>query len=70
MAEKFLNTLLLMFLSSCYFIYSARRDTKRIWYCHADDTEAHSSSELQERNGRKKLLLPKTYKCYKASKFL
>ena len=27
MAEKFLSTLLLMFISSCYFIYNARRDT-------------------------------------------
>ena len=26
MAEKFLSTLLLMFISSCYFIYNARRD--------------------------------------------
>ena len=27
MAEKFLSTLLLMFISSCYFIYNAPRDT-------------------------------------------
>ena len=27
MAEKFLSTLLLMFISSCYFIYNAHRDT-------------------------------------------
>ena len=27
MAEKFLSTLLLMFISSCYFIYNTRRDT-------------------------------------------
>ena len=27
MAEKFLSTLLLMFIASCYFIYNARRDT-------------------------------------------
>ena len=27
MAEKFLSTLLLIFVSSCYFIYNARRDT-------------------------------------------
>ena len=26
MAEKFLSTLLLMFIASCYFIYNARRD--------------------------------------------
>ena len=27
MAEKFLSTLLLIFISSCYFIYNTRRDT-------------------------------------------
>ena len=54
MAEKFLSTLLLMFISSCYLIYNARRDTERIWYCNADDAGAHSSSEVQEKNGRKK----------------
>ena len=27
MAEKFLSTLLLMFISSCDFIYNGRRDT-------------------------------------------
>ena len=27
MTEKFLSTLLLMLISSCYFIYNARRDT-------------------------------------------
>ena len=27
MAEKFLSTLLLMFISPCYFIYNARKDT-------------------------------------------
>ena len=27
MAEKFLSTLLLMFITSCYFIFNARRDT-------------------------------------------
>ena len=26
MSEKFLSTLLLMFISSCYFIYNTRRD--------------------------------------------
>ena len=26
MAEKFLSTILLMFIASCYFIYNARRD--------------------------------------------
>ena len=43
-----------MFISSCYLIYNARRDTGRIWHCNADDTGARSSSEVQEKNGRKK----------------
>ena len=49
MAEKFLSTLLLMFVASCYFIYNARRDTaaeKEIRYCNTDDTRA--------RNGQRK----------------
>ena len=40
-------------------------------YCNTDYNWAHSSSEIREkRNGLKKLLLTKTCKCYKASKFL
>ena len=70
MAETFLSALLLMFISSCYLIYNARRDTERIWHYNADDAGARSSSEAQEKNGRKKQLLTKTCKCYKASKFL
>ena len=54
MAEKFLNTLLLMFISSCYLIYNARRDTERTWHYNADDVGVRSSSEVQEKNGRKK----------------
>ena len=61
MAEKFLSTLLLMFISSCYFIYNTRRDTaaifcrERIQYCNTDDTRERSSSKIQEkRNGQKK----------------
>ena len=54
MAEKFLSTLFLMFISSCYLIYNARRDTERIWRCNADDAGARSSSEVQEKSGRKK----------------
>ena len=55
MAEKLLRTLLLMFISSCYLIYNARRDTERIYYCNTDDTGARSSSEIQEkRSAREK----------------
>ena len=53
MAEKFLSALLLMFISSCYFIYNTRRE--RIQYCNTDDTRERSSSKIQEkRNGQKK----------------
>ena len=54
MAEKFLSTLLLIFIFSCYLIYNARRDTERMWHCNADDAGARSSSEVQKKNGRKK----------------
>ena len=57
MAEKFLRTLLLMFISSCYLIYNARRDKKEsvIVIQTADNTGARSSTEFQEkRSGRKK----------------
>ena len=54
MAEKFLGTLLLMFISSCYLIYNARGDAERIWHCNADDAAARSNSEVQEKNGRRK----------------
>ena len=50
MAEKFLSTLLLMFISSRYLIYNARRDPERIWHCNTDDAGARSSSEAQEKN--------------------
>ena len=49
MAGKFLRTLLLMFISSCYLIYNARRDTERICYCNTDDTGASSSSGIQKK---------------------
>ena len=55
MPEKFLRILFLMFISSCYLIYNACRDTERIFYCNTDDNGARSSSEIQEkRSGRKK----------------
>ena len=53
MAENFLSRLLLIFMSLRHLIYNARGDTERIWYCNADDTGARSSSEVQEKNGRK-----------------
>ena len=55
MAGKFLRTLLLMFISSSYLIYNARRDTESICYCNTDDTGASSSSGIQKKkSGRKK----------------
>ena len=42
MAETFLNTLLLMFISSRYFAHNALRDTE-------SDTRACSCSEIQEK---------------------
>ena len=54
MTEKFLSTLLLMFIASCYFIYNARRDTDTEKEFDTDDTRARSSSDIQEeRNGQK-----------------
>ena len=54
MAEKFLSTLLLMFIASCYFIYNALRDTDTEKEFDTDDTRARSSSDIQEkRNGQK-----------------
>ena len=48
MAETFLNTLLLMFISSRYFAHNALRDAE-------SDTGACSCSEIHEKkNGRKK----------------
>ena len=58
MAEKFLSTLLLMFISSCYFNCNARRaryscrEKKR--YCNKDDTRARSSSEIPEKRNEQK----------------
>ena len=67
--EKFLSTLLLMFLSSCYLIENARRE--RTWYSNADKTGARSNSEIQEkRKGQKKYLSAKACKCYKPRKLL
>ena len=55
--EKFLSTLLLIFISSCYFIQDAQ---ERIQYLNIDDTGARCSSEIQEKsNGRKKHFLKK-----------
>ena len=74
MAEKFLSTLLLMFIASSYFIYNARRDTatEEEFDIVIQMTLEHvlvqrfKKKEIDE----KKQLLTKTCKCYKASKFL
>ena len=53
MAETFLNTLLLMFISSRYFVHNAHRDTE-------SDTVTQMTLEhvlvqrFKEKNGRKK----------------
>ena len=54
MAGKFLRTLLLMFISSSYLIYNARRDTESICYCNTDDTGASSSSGIQKKKADEK----------------
>ena len=48
MAETFLSKLLLMFISSRYFVHNARRDTE-------SDTGACSCSEIQEKKWTKKI---------------
>ena len=73
MVEKFLRALLLMVITSCYFNENAGRDpaAEKEWYCNTNNTGPRSSLEIEEkRNGRKKILLTKTCKCYKKSKFL
>ena len=74
MAEKFLCTLLLMFIFSCYFNYNARRDTVaekefdiviQMILEHAL-VQRFKKKEMDKKNQ----LLTKTSRCYKASKFL
>ena len=48
MAETFLSTLLLMFISSRYFVHNARREIE-------SDTGACSCSEIQEKKWTKKI---------------
>ena len=50
MAETFLSTLLLMFISLPYFVHNARRDLE-------SDTGACSCSEIQENKWTKKITL-------------
>ena len=74
MAEKFLSTLLLMFISSCYFIYNARRDTaaeKEFDIVIQMTLEQVLDQRFKKKEkDKKKKLLTKTSKCYKASKLL
>ena len=49
-----------MFISSCYFIYNAWRDkAAEREFDIVDDTGTRSSSEIQEKNGPKKVTLNK-----------
>ena len=74
MTEKFLSTLLLMFISSCYFIYNARRDTAaekevdvviQMIFEHAL-VQRFKRKEMDKKKNK----LTKTCKCHKSSKFL
>ena len=63
-----------MFVSSCYFIYNASRDTAAE---KEFDIVLHMTLERvlvqrfkKKEMGKKKKLLTKTCKCYEASKFL
>ena len=68
MAEKFLSTLLLMFIASCYFTYTACREIE--FDIVVQMTLEHVLVQrFKKKSGRKKLLLTKTCKYYKASKF-
>ena len=73
MAEKLISTMLLMFISSCYFIYNARRDTtaeKEFNIVIQMTLEHVLVQRFKKKEMDKKKLLTKTSKCYKASKFL
>ena len=63
-----------MFISSCYFIYNARRDTaaeKEFDIVIQMTLERVLVQRFKKKEMReKKSLLTKTCKCYKASKFL
>ena len=59
MAEKFLSTLLMMFIASCYFIYNARRDTateKEFNIVMRMTLEHVLVQRFNKKNGRKKQL--------------
>ena len=73
MVEKLISTMLLMFISSCYFIYNARRDTaaeKEFDIVIQMTLEHVLVQRFKKKEMDKKNLLTKTSKCYKASKFL
>ena len=64
--EKFLGTLLLMFISSCYFLYNHVGHTaaNNEFDLAVQMTMEHVSSEIiekEERNGQKKVTFNKTY---------
>ena len=74
MAENILSALLLMFISSYYFIYNARRYTaaeKEFDIVIQITLEDFVVERLKKKEiDKKKELLTKTCKCYKTSKFL
>ena len=77
MTEKFLSTLLLMFISSCYFIYNARRDTAAekevdvvIQMIFEHVLVQRFKRKEMDKKQTKKTKKTKTCKCHKASKFL
>ena len=71
MAEKFLGTLLLMFISSCYFIYN---NVEKEFDIVIQMTLEHILDQgFKKKEMDKKYLtrlLTKTSRCYKVSKFL
>ena len=77
MTEKFLSTLLLMLISSCYFIYNARRDIAAekevdvvIQMIFEHVLVQRFKRKEMDKKQTKKTKKTKTCKCHKASKFL
>ena len=68
MAETFLSTLLLMFISSRYFIHNARGDTGIVIQMMLDHVlvQRFKKKEMNEKNN----LTTITCKCCRVSKFL
>ena len=72
-AEKLLSTLLLVFISSCCFIYNARRDTaveKEFDILIQTAVEHVLVQRFKKKEMGEQKLLTKLLKCYEASKFL